>query len=75
MTQEVKWANASFRFATRTLAPKDITERLGVVPTYVHEKGTPVSSRLPKGPKRQEAMWCLESGLDESCSVEATTLD
>lgn len=61
-----KWNSATLRISSNTISAAEITVILGVKPTNSYEKGTPVSSRNPKSLLRQESVWLLESGLDNS---------
>ena len=60
------WSIASFRVISATLSTADITEALGLPPSGAWERGSPLSRRNPDGPRRDESVWTLESGVADS---------
>ncbi|MBI1747960.1 MAG: DUF4279 domain-containing protein [Acidobacteria bacterium] len=48
----------------------ELNSALATVPTGSREKGTPVNPRNPNSPIRQESLWILDSGLDNSQPIE-----
>jgi uncharacterized protein DUF4279 len=57
--------DASLRVFSRSLTAAELTHALGR-PSSSYDVGDPVSHRRPKAGKRKQALWLLESGLDES---------
>ena len=60
------WAIASLRIYSQFLTAEEIGRLLQSVPTHSFEKGTPISTRNPTGPARDQSIWVLSSRLDGS---------
>ncbi len=71
MADQEKWSSASLRIRSSSITAREITIKLGIIPTRSCEKGTPLSKRHPSGPKRQECLWVLDSGLDDLQALES----
>jgi hypothetical protein len=65
MDEDEKWSAASFRIASQSLTTAEIGARLGLAATRTHERGERMSPRNPRSAIRKEAVWLLESGLNE----------
>ena len=59
---------ASLRVFSDSMTAAELTARLGE-PSTSYERGDPVSSR-PGASTRRRAMWCVESGLDRSRTLD-----
>jgi Domain of unknown function (DUF4279) len=59
-------AHATFIVRDAELTGAEITGLLGLQPSWVSERGQPVSRRNPGSPVRQHTTWALSSGLPES---------
>lgn len=70
MNDNKKWNKVSICIISQTTDPEKISAILDIKPTESHEKGTHVSMRNPGSPKRADHIWILESGLDESTTLE-----
>ena len=60
---------APLRVSSRTLGIAELSQALGS-PTGSHDAGDPVTRRRPDAPKRKEALWLRESGLDEAVPLD-----
>jgi len=59
-------AHATFIVRDAELTGAEITGLLGLQPSWVSERGQPVSRRNPGGPVREHTTWALSSGLPDS---------
>lgn len=64
-----KWSRASLRISSKSLTCAEITAALRTEPTVCFERGAPVRSAAG-GPKREESLWIMESGLNDAESLE-----
>jgi hypothetical protein len=60
---------ASLRVFSRTLSSAELTGVLGE-PTKSHDAGDAVTQRRPDAPKRDQALWLLESGLEDTTPLD-----
>ena len=57
---------ATIILSSSTHTSRAITDRLGLTPTGIRDRGDPVSRRNPKSKLREGARWLLRSGISES---------
>ena len=65
-----KWGSATLRIESAVLNGREISSRLALIPSSIHERGEVISKRLASAPRRTKTLWLFESGLDSSCSLE-----
>lgn len=56
----------SLRIQSRSLSNSDITELIGASPSWAVERGSPVSSRRPEGPRHEGNTWLRDSTIPTS---------
>jgi hypothetical protein len=61
----------TFIIQSEVLAADEISERMGLQPTNVVEKGAPISRRNPDAGQRRHTTWELASGLPEDAELTA----
>jgi len=59
-------SKATLSLWSSTHTSQEITDRLGLTPTGVHDRGEPISRRNPKSKLRKDAGWLLRSGIPET---------
>lgn len=65
----VRWVSGSLRVASWSLSGKQLTDRLGLSPTSVDERGTPIGR---SGTATREAtIWIIDDGLPDNDSISA----
>jgi hypothetical protein len=59
-------SRATFTLWSSTHTSEAVTQRFGIEPTRVHERGEPVCWRNPNSKLREETTWYLQSGIPET---------
>lgn len=66
-----KWARGAIRIFSDTMMPDTITQKLGLQPTEVYEKGARAQTRSSHPATWVTSVWLMDSGLPKASALEA----